>query len=47
MINGGVPLFTALIAAVVVRHLPGRLQIGGLVIGFLGVVAVASRRSGG
>jgi drug/metabolite transporter (DMT)-like permease len=42
MINGAAPLFTALIAAIVVRHLPGRVQVVGLVIGFAGVVAVAS-----
>jgi drug/metabolite transporter (DMT)-like permease len=42
MINAAAPLFTALIAAIAVRHLPGRLQAGGLVVGFLGVVAVAS-----
>jgi drug/metabolite transporter (DMT)-like permease len=42
MINAGAPLFTALVAAVVVRQLPGRLQMAGLVIGFLGVVAIMS-----
>jgi drug/metabolite transporter (DMT)-like permease len=42
MINAAAPLFTALIAAIAVRHLPGRLQAAGLVVGFLGVVAVAS-----
>jgi drug/metabolite transporter (DMT)-like permease len=42
MINAATPLFTTLVAAILVRHLPGRLQAAGLVIGFLGVVAVAS-----
>ena len=42
MINAAAPLFTALIAAIAVRHLPGRLQAGGLAVGFLGVVAIAS-----
>ena len=42
MINAAAPLFTALIAAIAVRHLPGRMQAAGLAIGFLGVVAVAS-----
>jgi drug/metabolite transporter (DMT)-like permease len=42
MINGAAPLFTALIAAIVVRHLPGRVQVVGLVVGFAGVLAVAS-----
>ena len=30
-----------MVAAILVRHLPGRLQVAGLVIGFLGVVAVS------
>jgi drug/metabolite transporter (DMT)-like permease len=42
MINAATPLFTTLVAAILLRHLPGRLQAAGLVIGFLGVVAVAS-----
>jgi drug/metabolite transporter (DMT)-like permease len=42
MINAATPLFTTLVAAILVRHLPGRLQAAGLVIGFLGVVVVAS-----
>lgn len=42
MINAGAPLFTALVAAVVVRQLPARMQVAGLLIGFLGVVAITS-----
>ena len=42
MINAAAPLFTAVIAAIVVRGLPGRLQVAGLAVGFIGVVAVAS-----
>jgi drug/metabolite transporter (DMT)-like permease len=42
MINAGAPLFTALVAALVVRQLPGRVQAAGLLIGFLGVVAITS-----
>jgi drug/metabolite transporter (DMT)-like permease len=42
MINAAAPLFTAVIAAIVVRGLPGRIQVVGLVVGFLGVVAVTS-----
>jgi drug/metabolite transporter (DMT)-like permease len=41
MINGGVPLFAAIIAAVLLRRLPGVLQAVGLVIGFAGVVLVS------
>lgn len=41
MINASAPLFTAAIAAVVVRSLPTRLQAVGLVVGLLGVVAIS------
>ncbi len=42
MINAAAPLFTALVAALAVRQLPARMQVAGLVIGFLGVVAITS-----
>ncbi len=41
MVNGGVPLFAAVIAALLLRRLPGRVQSVGLVLGFVGVVLVA------
>jgi drug/metabolite transporter (DMT)-like permease len=41
MINATAPLFTALVGAVLVRALPSRLQGIGLVLGFLGVVAIS------
>jgi len=41
MVNGGVPLFAAVIAAMLLRRLPGRLQTVGLGVGFLGVVLIA------
>jgi drug/metabolite transporter (DMT)-like permease len=41
MINATTPLFTALLGALLVRSLPSRLQIGGLVLGFLGVIAIS------
>ena len=41
MINATAPLFTALLAALLVRALPSRLQGAGLVLGFLGVVAIS------
>jgi drug/metabolite transporter (DMT)-like permease len=47
MINAATPLFTALVAAVIVRRLPQRRQAAGLVIGFLGVVAVTLPSTGG
>lgn len=40
MINASAPLFTAVVAACAARALPGRLQAAGLVVGFLGVVAI-------
>ncbi|HEX2027301.1 MAG TPA: DMT family transporter [Nitriliruptorales bacterium] len=40
MVNGAVPLFSALIATVLLRHLPRPGQAVGLAVGFLGVVAI-------
>lgn len=47
MINAATPLFTALVAAFLVKQLPSRLQAIGLVVGFLGVVAVSLPSVGG
>jgi drug/metabolite transporter (DMT)-like permease len=41
MINAAAPLFTAVVAGIVVRHLPGRIQAVGLVLGFVGVLAIS------
>jgi drug/metabolite transporter (DMT)-like permease len=41
MINAATPLFVALVAALLVRQLPSRLQAAGLLVGFLGVVAIS------
>jgi drug/metabolite transporter (DMT)-like permease len=41
MINAAAPLFTAVVAGIVVRHLPGRIQAVGLAVGFAGVVAIS------
>jgi drug/metabolite transporter (DMT)-like permease len=41
MVNATAPLFTALAGALLVRALPSRLQGVGLVLGFLGVVAIS------
>jgi drug/metabolite transporter (DMT)-like permease len=40
MINAGVPVFAAIVAAILLRRLPGRRQSLGLVIGLVGVVIV-------
>jgi drug/metabolite transporter (DMT)-like permease len=41
MLNGAVPLTSAVIATVLLRRLPGAKQLAGLAIGFTGVVAIA------
>ncbi len=43
MINGALPLFAAVIAALLLRKRPGRLQTLGLGIGFVGVVLLSAR----
>jgi drug/metabolite transporter (DMT)-like permease len=40
MLNGAVPLFSALFAALLLRRAPGLAQAVGLGVGFLGVVAI-------
>lgn len=41
MLNGAMPLFAALIAAVMLKRVPPSRQIGGLLVGFGGVVAIS------
>ena len=41
MINGAMPLFATLVWVVVMRRSPGRVQLVGIVVGFVGIVAVA------
>ena len=41
MLNGAMPLFAALTAALLLRRAPRTVQVVGLVIGFTGVVAIA------
>jgi drug/metabolite transporter (DMT)-like permease len=41
MINAAMPLTTAVWAVVLLRRLPGRTQLVGLVVGFAGIVAVS------
>lgn len=40
MINGAVPITAAIWAAGLLRTMPGRIQIVGILIGFLGIVAI-------
>ncbi len=46
MINAGVPIFAAAIAAVLLRRLPGRRQAAGLIIGLIGVIVVTLPSAG-
>jgi drug/metabolite transporter (DMT)-like permease len=41
MMNGAVPLFAALFASLMLKRMPGRFQLAGLMVGFGGVVAIA------
>ncbi|MDX1657801.1 MAG: DMT family transporter [Nitriliruptorales bacterium] len=41
MLNGAVPLTTALWSVGLLRRLPGRAQISGILVGFLGVFAIS------
>ena len=41
MLNGAVPLVATLIAALLLRRAPGRSQVAGLIVGFVGVVAIS------
>ncbi len=43
MINGAVPLFAAVVAALLLRKKPARVQVVGLAIGFAGVAVVSMR----
>ncbi|MDX2466229.1 MAG: DMT family transporter [Acidimicrobiia bacterium] len=46
MINGAVPLFAALIAAIMLRKAPGRVQLVGLAVGFGGVLLISLQGDG-
>jgi drug/metabolite transporter (DMT)-like permease len=41
LLNGSLPIMAALVASIMLRRLPGRLQMAGLVIGAAGVAAIA------
>jgi drug/metabolite transporter (DMT)-like permease len=46
MLNGAMPIFTAVVATILLKTLPGRLQVIGLLIGFGGIVAIALPSAG-
>lgn len=41
MLNASTPIFTAVVATILLRTLPGPMQITGLVVGFTGILAIA------
>ena len=47
MLNAAAPLFTAVVAALVAGRLPGRRRSAGLLIGFIGVLAISWPSLGG
>ncbi|HSF86936.1 MAG TPA: DMT family transporter [Acidimicrobiia bacterium] len=46
MLNGAVPIFAAVVAAFMLRRLPGPATLLGLALGFLGVVAISAPSMG-
>lgn len=46
MINGALPLFSALVAALLLQRLPGLWQIAGLILGFIGVIGITLPSAG-
>jgi len=42
MLNGAMPIFAAAIASILLRRLPRGAQLGGVIIGFFGIIAIAS-----
>ena len=46
MINGALPLFSALVASLLLQRLPGPWQIAGLIVGFIGVIGITLPNAG-
>jgi len=46
MLNGATPIFTAVLATALLRSLPGPLQVAGLFVGFVGILAIALPSAG-
>lgn len=47
MLNGAMPIFTAVVSVALLRELPGRRQALGLLIGFAGIAAISVPSAGG
>lgn len=46
LVNGTVPIIATLVGALMLRRMPGRLQLFGLALGFAGMVAIAGPAAG-
>lgn len=46
MLNGGTPIFAAIVVAIVHRRLPTRIQMVGLAVGLAGVILISLSQSG-
>lgn len=46
MLNGATPILTAILASILHRSLPGRMQVTGLLMGLAGIVAIALPSAG-
>lgn len=46
MLNGAMPIFTAVVATILLKTLPGKLQVIGLIVGFGGIVSIALPSAG-
>ena len=46
MLNGAMPIFTAIVATLLFKTPPGRIQVFGLAVGFAGIIAIALPSAG-
>lgn len=47
LLNGGVPIFAAVVSTVLLKAAPGRTQLAGILIGFVGIVTISVASGGG
>lgn len=47
LLNGGVPIFAALVSTILIRSAPRGIQLMGIVVGFVGVVLISAASAGG
>jgi drug/metabolite transporter (DMT)-like permease len=46
MLNGGIPVFAALVTTVMLRRVPGRWQLAGIAVGVIGVICIGAPTAG-